>query len=292
MITRDRIVKNLTNPRLIQFYFAIYTDSGDNASCRCWKNQAKRSFMHFKKIPEQRLFMRYFDLHIEATPVEKVVEFAEKLGYAGIGVKLNEHNAGVAEKLSTRLEIIPYAMIQANSKEELKHKLQAVRNRVELVLVKGGVYEVNRAACEDSRVDVLCHPYHERNDAGIDHICAKAAHENNVAIEVNFSTILNSPNRAKTLTMVRRMIELCKKYDVKIVTTSGARSVWEMRAPRELAAITHVLGLDIVGAIESVSAVPERIVVTNRERLRNKRIGNYLRVVSEGDSTSGERNGG
>ena len=236
--------------------------------------------------------MRYFDLHIEATPVEKVVEFAEKLGYAGIGVKLNEHNVGVAEKLSTRLEIIPYAMIQANSKEELKHKLQAVRNRVELVLVKGGVYEVNRAACEDSRVDVLCHPYHERNDAGIDHICAKAAYENNVAIEVNFSTILNSPNRAKTLTMVRRMIELCKKYDVKIVTTSGARSVWEMRAPRELAAITHVLGLDIVGAIESVSAVPERIVVTNRERLRNKRIGNYLRVVSEGDSTSGERNGG
>jgi ribonuclease P/MRP protein subunit RPP1 len=142
-------------------------------------------------------------------------------------------------------------------------------------------------------VDILCHPYLNRNDPGIDHICVRAAYENNVAIEVNFNTILTSHNRAKTLTMVRRVIELCKKYGTPIITASGAYSVWEMRAPRELVAITHILGLDISKAIESISTIPENIIVTNKEKLKNKRVGDYMRVISEGEyDTSSELNNG
>ncbi|MCD6092755.1 MAG: hypothetical protein J7J38_01915 [Candidatus Aenigmarchaeota archaeon] len=213
--------------------------------------------------------MKYYDLHIEIeNDAEKVIEYAKMLGFSGIAVTANP------PAHRDEIEIVPCILIKAENKEDMKNEIEKYRNKTELVMVYGGNYEINRAACEDGRVDVLCSPERGRKDSGLDHICVRSASENNVAIEINFNEVLNSKNRSQSLSFLRRNIYLCNKYNAKIITTSGAKSIWEMRSPRELASLTNLLGLDIKSAIDSVSSVPEGIINTNREKIYGKRIGN------------------
>jgi len=225
--------------------------------------------------------MPWYDLHVEIQKKEEALEMAKRLNYSGIAI-VNKKDDEVVDGI----ELISSALIEANNKEELKAKLQSVRSKVTLVLVSGGKYEVNRSACEDSRVDVLCHPYLGRADPGIDHICARAARENNVALEINFSTILNSPNRPKTLSQIRKMVEICEKYEAPIVITSGAKNPWEMRAARDLAALAATLGVDIAYAIRSLSVYAKNLIEVNRQKLQGSRVGDAL-IVREGDEGGG-----
>lgn len=225
-------------------------------------------------------------MHIEIKEnFEDVIKFAKRLDYTGIFIAVDEENFNISNNLkniavSIGIDIVLGIVLKPKNKEELKKALNEYRKSVEVIAVSGGDYEINRAACEDNRVDILYHPELGRNDSGLDHICVRAASENNVAIEINFNEILEAKNRPKILTFMRRNIKLCKKYGANIVITSGAKNKWEMRAPRELASIGYVLGMDLKTAIDSVSTIPESIIKTNRDKINEKQIGN-VRVVDE-----------
>lgn len=223
--------------------------------------------------------MPFYDLHVHTAlsigenSVDEVVETAKKLGIIGLGIV--RYYTGRIEKLAERkdIDLVSAVMIKPGSKEELDELAKKVRNKVEVLMVHGGDYDINRAACENSMIDILCHPELGRRDSGLDHICVKSAQENNVAIEINFREILESYKRQRvyTLSAMKRNIKLCKKYNADIITTSGAVTKWSMRGGRELAAMTHLLGLDLGKAILSVSTIPMEIVRRNREKLANKR---------------------
>ncbi len=222
--------------------------------------------------------MAYYDLHVEVADEVSAVRQAKLLGFSGIALLNAEQKTESKESFS----IISAVMIRPKSVEEMKRELEKFRPKAEIVAVHGGIYDVNRAACEDPRVDLLCHPERGRNDSGLDHICAKAAAENSVAIEINFSDLLNSRSRPKQIYFMQRNIYLCSKYGAKLITTSGASEIWEMRAPRELASIASVLGLDIGVAIDSVSSIPEEKININREKLSGSRVGG-VKIVGDAD---------
>ena len=222
--------------------------------------------------------MAYYDLHVEVADAVSAVKHAKLLGFSGIALMNAEQKSGNEDIFS----IISAVMIRPKSVEELKRELEKFRPKAEIIAVHGGIYDVNRAACEDPRVDLLCHPERGRSDSGLDHICAKAAAENNVAIEINFSDLLNSRSRPKQIYFMQRNIYLCSKYGAKLITTSGASEIWEMRAPRELASIASVLGLDIGVAIDSVSSIPEEKININREKLSGSRVGG-VKIVGDAD---------
>lgn len=224
--------------------------------------------------------MPFYDLHVHTSlsigedTVEETANFAKILGLSGVAIiRYYTH-----EKLSPLpeiegIDIINAAMIKPGSVEELHEMARKIRNSTELLLVHGGDYEINRAACESSLVDVLVHPELGRKDSGLDHICVKAARENNVAIEVNFREVLESykKRRVFVLSAIKKNIKLCRNYSTNMVTASGAVNKWGLRSGRELASISHLLGLDLGVAIDSVSTVPEEIVRVNREKLAGKR---------------------
>ncbi len=222
--------------------------------------------------------MVYYDLHVHTSlsigenTVEEMAEMAKRLSLSGIGIVRYYPNIGELPKIDG-IDIISAIMIKAAKPEELNGVAEKVRNKAEILMVHGGDYDVNRAACENSMIDILCHPELGRKDSGLDHICARAAHDNNVAIEVNFREVLESykRNRIYVLSAMKKNIELCKKYSVKIVTTSSAVTKWGMRSGRELAAITHLLGLDLGKSIETTSVIPEQMLRVNREKLAGRR---------------------
>ena len=220
--------------------------------------------------------------------IEQIVDFAKKLGYTGIAIcdnfqgldKLNELKNEI-ESIKTDLEVYAGVKIQAKSVNELKEILSKVREKVLIVAVSGGDYTINRAACEDSRVDILLHPELGRFDNGLDEPCLQSATQNNVAIEINFREILNSfrKPRSYTLNHISQNIMLCNRFKTPMIISSGAESVWDMRTPRDLISVANVLGMDIGKAFLSMSSVPLEIINGNKKTLEGTKITDGVEVV-------------
>ncbi|MBI4014938.1 MAG: hypothetical protein HY365_03205 [Candidatus Aenigmarchaeota archaeon] len=216
--------------------------------------------------------MDYYDLHVRSVATtgentsEEMAAMAACLGLSAIAVPdATEKTDGV--------EIVSCHVIEAKNVQEMAEEAQKYRNKCEILMVSGGTYDVNRAACENSLIDVLCHPGRGRHDSGLDHVAIKAAADNNVAIEINFREILESyrKNRVRVLEGMKRNVFLCRKFNTPIVITSGAHTKWGMRAGRELAAVGVMAGMELANAIDSVSTVPQKILETNRAKLSGKK---------------------
>jgi ribonuclease P/MRP protein subunit RPP1 len=221
--------------------------------------------------------MGFYDLEIHSTVsigeniVEEMAHMAKRLGLNGIGIVSYFPDIIEIPKLE-EIDIVSCVMLKPSSAGELNQLARKSRKKAEVLLVHGGEYEINRAACENPLIDVLCHPELGRKDSGLDHICMKAAHDNNVAVQINFREILESykRNRIYVFSSIKKNIKLCQKYAVPIVTCSSAVTKWGMRSGRELAAIAYLMGLDLGKAIETASTLPETIVSKNRDRLSGK----------------------
>lgn len=219
----------------------------------------------------------FYDIHIHdkrtdgEDDIDSIIEIAKKLNITGLGIVAHQNELEWDER--DDIDIVKAVLIKPKNVSDMKDIVKGVREKAEVVIVAGGDYEINRSAVENPFVDILAYPEFNRKDSGMDHVCMRAAHENNVAIEINFREVLETGGRHRALILaaMRKNIMLAKKYDVKIVTTSGAFSKWNMRSPRDMVALTHILGLDISDAIATVSDIPKEIVEDNRKRLSGKK---------------------
>ncbi|HLC68103.1 MAG TPA: RNase P subunit p30 family protein [archaeon] len=223
--------------------------------------------------------MNFYDLDVHTSlsigenTLEEMAEMAKRLGLAGIGVVHYYSGGHAALPRIDGIDIVNCLMIKATRTDELNSFVDKARPRADVLLVHGGNYDVNRAACENSAVDVLCHAELGRKDSGLDHVCVRAAHDNNVAIEINFREVLESykRNRIYVLSSLKKNIGLCAKYETPVIVSSSAVTKWGLRGGRELAAIAHLLGLELGKAIDAASSIPEQIVNINREKHAGKR---------------------
>ncbi len=218
---------------------------------------------------------RWYDLDVQtalsdgADSVADMAQRADRLGFTGIAIA--DHVTGVddinqtrdtIEAADTGIDVGVGANLRPADGEELKNLLRQVRDHVDVVVVHGGKVSVNRAACGDTRVDVLAHPERKRKDSGIDHVMAKQAGENRVAIQLNVRQLLETRGKVRShvLTHMRRNVRLCQKFDTPIITSSGAQNVHQLRAPRDMAAIPQMLGVTAEEHLSTVSDTPKQII--------------------------------
>ncbi len=227
----------------------------------------------------------------KGSTVEEIAKFAEQLGFSSIVIcdvwqgsaKLRELKEKIAEAQKiVKIEILPGAKIAAQNVGDLKRALEQVREQVVVIAVAGGDYDINRAACEDSRVDFLAHPEFGRRDNGLDEACLNAASKNNVAIEINFRELLGTyrKNRAIMLEKIGTNVRLCQELGVKMVVSSGAQSVWEIRDPRELVSIANILGMELATSFATVADIPSWIVERNKQKLAGKIVADGIEIVN------------
>ncbi|MFB6217278.1 MAG: RNase P subunit p30 family protein [Candidatus Aenigmatarchaeota archaeon] len=225
--------------------------------------------------------MDFYDLYVPAEDVDKAVEMGEKLGFSGIGIAMQyggeEDIDGFIDEVDERngktdLDLVTCCDIDVESVDMLKRLVGKVRQKVEIVAVRGGDLDINKAAVRDSRVDILLHPEHRRKDRGLDHKIANSASKNDVALGVVLHPLLQTYGKLRSHIFKHIMdnLELCDKYNAPVVITSGARKGLEMRDPRELASLAECLGTESGSSIDMVSSVPRRIVNRNRKKLEGK----------------------
>ena len=230
--------------------------------------------------------MKFYDLHIQPaeTSLDQIVSTAETLEYSGICILATSDNIERLDKLKsikTDVKLYKGVLIQAKDANELKKLVDKFREKIDIVIVAGGDYSINRAACENPKVDILAHPEKGRNDNGLDEPCLNSAKKNSVAIEVNFREILHSYRglRSRSLRNITKNIHLCEAFKVPMILTSGAQSVWDMRAPREVIAIVSMLGMNLGRAFSLMTIIPEKIIDINKKKLEGETITEGVEIV-------------
>jgi ribonuclease P/MRP protein subunit RPP1 len=237
--------------------------------------------------------MKFYDLFVQSdlsggeSSLQQLVDFAKKLGYSGIAVcdnyqgleKLEELKKMISE-LKTDLEVYPGVNIIPTSVNEMKEIVSKVREKVNLVVVSGSDYSVNRAACDDSRIDILMHPELGRPDSGLDEPSLEAATQNKVAIGISFREILFNfrKPRAYILNHMAKNLMLCDHFRTPFVVCSCAQSIWGMRNPREFVSLVNVLGLDIGKAFAATTSTPQTIVEENKKTLEGNKITDGVEI--------------
>jgi ribonuclease P/MRP protein subunit RPP1 len=234
-----------------------------------------------------------YDLHIHSTfssgesSLEEIVKTAKYFGYNGIGfisypLKKEEEDLLKAEinRVSKEYNFEIYLGFEATNKLELK-KLLSRRKEFDLLLVRGGTNFMNRIAVENRGVDILTHPDYERKDCGINHVLAKLAKENEVAIEINFREVLNSEGliRKNVLANHMEIIKLYKKFKFPLIVSSGALSHWQTKDPKVLISYLITLGLEMKEAKEALGNTAKKIIERSKEWRSEKWIMPGVRVV-------------
>jgi ribonuclease P/MRP protein subunit RPP1 len=234
-----------------------------------------------------------YDLHIHSafssgeSTLEEIVKTAKEFGYKGIGfisypLKKEEEDLLKAEinRVSKEYNFEIYIGFEATNKMELK-KLLNRRREFDLLLVRGGMNFMNRIAVENRGVDILTHPDYERKDCGINHVLARLAKENEVAIEINFREVLNSEGLVRKNVLANHMeiIRLYKKFKFPLIISSGALSHWQIKDPKVLISYLVTLGLEMKEAKEALSVTPRKIIERAKEWRSDKWIMPGVKVV-------------
>jgi ribonuclease P/MRP protein subunit RPP1 len=226
----------------------------------------------------------FFDLHFHGD--EEVIKEAERLGYSGVGLTryFEDFNLEFLKQfdiLESNSNIILKKCVEISCKhpEDLRRKVQKSRKKADVIIIRGGDLKVNRAACEDKRVDILSQPYRSRRDSGINHVLARKAAENSVAIEINLKTLLKTSlrYRYRVLSQFRHVIELQRKYKFPLIITSNAKSKYDIITPEDITALSKCFKMSFEESFNAISKIPQKIIEIND--LRDSFVVDGVRIV-------------
>ncbi len=246
--------------------------------------------------------VKYFDFHLNGKNPDTdlaLINEAKRLGYQGISIFYsNEHYKSALENFNKiindetapphpksfkidEFSITPGIIIQGKNPQHLQKQIRSLRNKTNILMVDGGDLKINRAACENVKVDILSRPYYKRRDCGINHVLSREAAKNNVAIELCFSDLLKSRNslRSKIMAHFRDIIKLQRKFQFLLLITSGARTVYDLRTPRDIMALYSCLGLKKEEILRAISDSPSFILDYNQQR--KNMVVNGVKIINE-----------
>ena len=149
------------------------------------------------------------------------------------------------DNLDDVIDIDYTLLIKSNNPSEIRKIVRKYRKKSSCISVLGGDLKVNRASLENIQIDVLSKPYLKRYDSGLNHVLAKEAKDNNVAVELVFSDVLKSylTHRSKVLANFRDIYKLHRKYDFPLILSSGAESVFDLRTVKDFQTVFTQSGL-------------------------------------------------
>lgn len=207
--------------------------------------------------------------------IKRTTDLSRRLRWNGTGLLVAPENFEQMKedikKLKTpeHFDVVAGLIVEAKRPAQIRKLVAKYRKQTELLVALGGETEINRATVETSGVDILLNPWFKRTNPGINHITAKFAAENKVAIGFGFNQLIHSygRTRANLLSNMVKAGEFVRKYKAPFVLTSGALSKWDLISPSDMLSLGRVLGF---GDPEIKKAISGDIVKRNRKRLSKK----------------------
>ena len=220
----------------------------------------------------------FFDLNIKGSNLENnlmMAREASKYGWQHINFSYNQNDFTQALDFKNNLkdsleEVISFDYtleIKSTNVNDIRKAVNKFRSKAFCISVVGGDLKVNRACLENVKIDVLSRPYLKRFDSGLNHVLAKEALRNNVAIELCFKDVLKSylSHRSKIISNFRDTYVLYRKFDFPLILSSRAESIFDIRTTHDFVAFFKQTGLTD-SEIEKSFVTSSNILELNKNR--------------------------
>ena len=198
----------------------------------------------------------FFDLNIRGAGLENNIALASeasRYGWRHINFSYNQNEFKEGLKLRDELEdslsdVIDFDYtleIKSTNINEIRKIANKYRNKASCISVVGGDLKVNRAVVENVKIDVLSRPYLKRFDSGLNHILAKEALNNSVAIELCFKDVLRTylSHRSKVISSFKDIYVLYRKFDFPLVLSTRSESIFDIRTTHDFISFFKQTGL-------------------------------------------------
>ena len=238
--------------------------------------------------------MKFYDLNLRGQNYENdlaLVKEANKFGWDYLNLNYAHDNFDIAlqykEELIEELSEVDFEDTYRNRKTNFDHaklsmginilnansnEIRKITNRYRdksnYISCLGGDLKINRNVCENYRVDVLSRPYYKRRDSGMNHVLAKEAARNNVAIELCFRDILNNylKYRANVISSFKEILMFHRKFKFPLILTTDSKSVYDVRSTRDIVSFFRSIGFTDKEIYNGFYYYPKQILEFNQER--------------------------
>ena len=209
----------------------------------------------------------YLNLNYSHDDFEKAIEYKEDLIDELSSVDFNETYRNKKTNFEHAELSMGINILNANS-NEIRKIIKRYRNKSNYISCLGGDLKVNRSVCENHRIDVLSRPYYKRRDSGMNHVLAKEAQRNNVAIELCFRDILNNHRRyrANVISSFKEILMFHRKFKFPLILTTDSKSIYDVRSTRDIVAFFRSIGFNDEEIYNGFYYCPKKIVDFNKER--------------------------
>jgi ribonuclease P/MRP protein subunit RPP1 len=145
------------------------------------------------------------------------------------------------------IEIYSGILIRDTAVRDLISRIKRERNNKAVVSVQAGDNGFNRSVINLKGVHIL-RGLHSADKNAFDHVAAKMASDNRVAIDLDLSPLISGRGftRQRAMHRYRDILVLERRFEFPITLSSHARSILDMRAVREIAGLCSLLGMDIL----------------------------------------------
>lgn len=229
----------------------------------------------------------YYDLCIRYVPdddasMDKFISLAKHFEFIGAGITEVADKGNIQCRYSnvSDFDLVHGIEIREDNPSKLHSQANRYSRKVDIVIVQGGADKLNRSIIETADVDILSLPLGVK-EGGLDHVIAKAAADRRIALEFDVGSLIRyrGGRRVHAISELGQRLMLARKFEVNMVLTSAARSIYDLRGPRELTALASLFGMTKEEAIKSMTATPATIL--KRKRKSNNYIMDGVELIEE-----------
>jgi ribonuclease P/MRP protein subunit RPP1 len=191
----------------------------------------------------------------EKDSLAHLVSAAKEFGYSGIAALDLKKNRTEVSKLPEDFSL--YSAVEVSGKpSKLRDEIKKYKDTSDILIARGRDEEVARTALETERLDILLQPVKFNNVLG------KLASDNSIALGFNIGSIIHArgDDRIMELRIMRTNLKYARKYELQMILTCEPYSPYDLRSPREVAALGGLFGMSPKEAVDAISAVPIDII--------------------------------
>lgn len=183
--------------------------------------------------------------------VRRLALEAAALGFDSLVVIDTPVNATYGE-----VEVRAGLFIRNAGMKDVIAQVKRVKDPGTVVSVKAGDAGFNRAAVTLRGVHII-RGIHAADKNAFDHVTAKMAAENRVAIDIDLSVLIAGRGiaRQRAIQRYRDVLVLRNRFEFPLTFSTYARSVLELRAVREISGLASLLGMDLSDVEQALAGV-------------------------------------
>jgi RNase P/RNase MRP subunit p30 len=227
----------------------------------------------------------YCDLHLcpqlhDTANALSMGEVLSQLGIAVVGLvippdQLVPKPPAMNSLRDAGIDVARRLNLRPRSREELLRSLRRFRAEYEIVAVDCGRQSVSQVAVRDRRVDIVHFPRQGPGSSFRRNLASTCQ----AALEFNISELIRGSEFKTKFGRQRRELEIATEASTRVIGCTGASNPLELRAPKDVAAVLHMLGLSPQAALAGVSEIPLAIVRQNRLRTEQPQLDEGVRIV-------------